>query len=238
MSEWVDWHEGYAPGSPLSHASRGGAAPDPSERSTRAPPGPIHVISMCAGDGRDLLGVLPDTSPQPRTFARCWWNSTPTLRNAPRERAAEVSPTIEVVTGDASNDQQLMRVPSRPTSCSRAASSATSPTTTFTTRWLICRRSAHPNATVIWTRGTFAPDLTPTIRVWFMEAGFTELDFVAIPDTTVGVGANRLTSPPHPFEPDVRLFTFLPSEERPSQRGGREVRPGRGERADVRALRG
>ena len=48
-----------------------------------------------------------------------------------------------------------------------------------------------PNATVIWTRGTFAPDLTPTIRVWFMEAGFTELDFVAIPDTTVGVGANR-----------------------------------------------
>jgi hypothetical protein len=34
-----------------------------------------------------------------------------------------------------------------------------------------------PSATVIWTRGTFEPDLTATIRVWFMEAGFTELDF-------------------------------------------------------------
>ena len=43
-----------------------------------------------------------------------------------------------------------------------------------------------------------------------MEAASTELDFVAIPDTTAGVGANRLTSPPHAFEPDVRLFTFLP----------------------------
>ncbi len=73
-------------------------------------------------------------------------------------------------------------------------------------------------ATVIWTRGTFEPDLTPTIRVWFMEAGFTELDFIAVPDTTVGVGANRLTSAPRAFVPDVQLFTFLARAERPSQK--------------------
>ena len=75
-----------------------------------------------------------------------------------------------------------------------------------------------PNAPVIWTRGTFEPDLTATIRVWFMEAGFTELDFVAIPDTTLGVGANRLTAPARAFEPGIRLFTFLPRGERPSVR--------------------
>jgi len=79
-----------------------------------------------------------------------------------------------------------------------------------------------PDAAVIWTRGTFAPDVTPIIRVWFMESGFSELDFVAIPDTTVGVGANRMTSPPREFKPDVQLFTFLPRDERPSQRGRAE----------------
>jgi len=76
-----------------------------------------------------------------------------------------------------------------------------------------------PGATVIWTRGTFAPDLTPTIRRWFGHAGFTELRFTAIPGTTVGVGAHVLRAEPRPYEPDVRLFTFLPRAERPSQRG-------------------
>ena len=75
-----------------------------------------------------------------------------------------------------------------------------------------------PDATVIWTRGTFPPDLTPAIRAWFEDSGFSELAFVAIPDTTVGVGANLLTSPPRAFDPSVRLFTFLPRGERPSQR--------------------
>src|SRR4051794_39098778 len=57
--DWVDWHAGYD---------------DPESRLTlrlrivqeqiraaldRAPAGPIEVISMCAGQGRDLLEVLP-----------------------------------------------------------------------------------------------------------------------------------------------------------------------------------
>jgi hypothetical protein len=82
-----------------------------------------------------------------------------------------------------------------------------------------------PNATVIWTRGTFSPDLTPTIRAWFKEAGFTELDFVTIPGTTAGVGANILTSPPRAFDPGVRLFTFLPRAERPSVRSSAALNP-------------
>ena len=75
-------------------------------------------------------------------------------------------------------------------------------------------------ATVIWTRGTFEPDLTPNIRAWFEGSGFAELAFIAIPNTTAGVGAAQLVASPRTFEPAVRLFTFLPSEERPSRRSG------------------
>ena len=58
-SEWIDWHAGYADGSPLAARLR-----VVQEFITRAlddaPPGPIPVVSICAGDGRDLLGVVTE----------------------------------------------------------------------------------------------------------------------------------------------------------------------------------
>ena len=65
MSEWVQWHEEYAPGQPL--ALRLGLVQDLIRSALdERPPGPIRVISMCAGDGRDLLGVLAG---HPRRYA-------------------------------------------------------------------------------------------------------------------------------------------------------------------------
>ena len=216
MGEWVDWHTGYAPGTPLSRRLAVVQGLIRTGLDGRAP-GPIRVISLCAGDGRDLLGAITDHPRRLDVSARLV-ELDPELASRARARAAEMSPAVEVVTGDASittafagavpadvvlvcgvfgniSDQDIHRtVDQLPSLCA-------------------------PNATVIWTRGTFSPDLTPTIRVWFMEAGFTELDFVAIPGTTAGVGANLLTSPPRAFAPGVRLFTFLPRAERPSVRG-------------------
>ena len=63
---WVEWHDEYdQPGTSLHrrlelvrHRIR--------EALDAAPPGPIRALSMCAGQGLDLLGVLDD---HPR--ARC-----------------------------------------------------------------------------------------------------------------------------------------------------------------------
>lgn len=76
----------------------------------------------------------------------------------------------------------------------------------------LCARGA----TVIWTRGRFEPDITPRIREWFVDAGFDELAFVPIPDTTAAVGANRLRADPLPFHAACRLFTFLERDRRPA----------------------
>jgi hypothetical protein len=64
-------------------------------------------------------------------------------------------------------------------------------------------------ATVIWTRHRRSPDLTPTIRRWFTEAGFQEEAFDALAGTSVGVGVHRLAGEPSSFEPGRRLFTFV-----------------------------
>lgn len=64
-------------------------------------------------------------------------------------------------------------------------------------------------ATVIWTRHRGSPDLTPTIRSWFTEAGFQEDAFEALAGTSVGVGVHHLVGEPRAFEPGRRLFTFV-----------------------------
>jgi len=215
MSEWVEWHEGYRPGSPL--ARRLVVVQDLLRRALDAcAPGPIRVISMCAGDGRDLLGVLVDHPRRGDVHARLV-ELDPELAERARSRAAQVSPNIDVVTGDASlTIAYAGAVPADIVLACGIFGNVGDDDIRNTVTHLpsLCA----PAATVIWTRGTFAPDLTPTIRAWFVESGFSELDFVAVPATTAAVGADRLMDPPPAFERDVQLFTFLPKENRPSRR--------------------
>jgi hypothetical protein len=46
----------------------------------------------------------------------------------------------------------------------------------------------NPGATLIWTRHTRAPDLTPRIRAWFTGAGFAERAFTAVPAQRIRYG--------------------------------------------------
>ncbi len=218
MSEWVRWHDAYAEGGPL--ALRLGVVQDLIRSALDAcPPGPIRVISLCAGDGRDLLGVLEDHPRRTDVRARLV-ELDPELAERGRARAANIGPRVEVVNGDASTTSAYLgAVPADIVLVCGVFGNITDDDVRQTIRCLpeLCA----PDATVIWTRGTFAPDLTPAIRDWFTASGFSELAFTAIPDTTAAVGADRLTSEPQPFEPDVSLFTFLARHRRPSQRGVR-----------------
>jgi hypothetical protein len=218
MSEWVRWHEAYEERGPL--ALRLGVVQDMIRSALDAcGPGPIQVISMCAGDGRDLLGVLED-HPRCLDVRARLVELDPDLAARGRAHAAEVGLGVEVVNGDASTTSAYLgAVPADIVLMCGVFGNITDDDVQYTVQCLptLCA----PRATVIWTRGTFAPDLTPAIRDWFAANGFSEFAFVAIPDTTASVGANRLTSEPQPFLPDVSLFTFLSRRRRPSQRGVR-----------------
>jgi hypothetical protein len=215
MSEWVEWHEGYEPGQPL--ALRLGVVQDLIRSALDSrPPGPIRVISMCAGDGRDLLGVLATNPRGPDVHARLV-ELDPELAARAAARAARLSSSIHVVNTDAAvTSAYAGAVPADIVLVCGVFGNISDDDVHRTVEQLpsLCA----PGATVVWTRGTFPPDLTPAIRMWFEDSGFSELSFVAVPDTTIGVGAHLLISPPRAFDPNVRLFTFLPRAERPSQR--------------------
>ena len=218
-NEWLEWHRGYDDaGQPRAQRLR--IVQDRlREALDRHPAGSIRVISMCAGDGRDLLGVLTGHPRAHDVLARLV-ELTPQLVEAGRERASrEGLSGVEFTQGDASIPSAYAdAVPADILLVCGVFGNITDQDVRATIDRLpeLCAR----DATVIWTRGRFEPDLTPAIREWFAAAGFTEMSFVPIPETVMSVGTHRLVGAPKPFRTDGRLFTFLPREERPSSRAG------------------
>ena len=217
-SEWLEWHRGYDAGPGLAGRLREvqrqiGSALD------RAHAGPISVISMCAGEGRDLVSVLPSHPRRVVVHARLV-ELEPALVARGQSRAALSGAHVEYVIGDAANTTAYEgAVPADIVLVCGVFGNVTDADVHQTIAHLpeLCAAEA----TVIWTRGRFAPDLTPAIRGWFAGTGFTEISFVALPGSTASVGVHRLTTAPRPFQPEVRLFTFLEKSQRPSSREAR-----------------
>lgn len=213
-NEWLEWHRGYGEGQPRALRLR--VVQDRiREALDRSPPGPIRVISVCAGDGRDLLEVLAN-HPRAREVRARLVDVTPELVEAGRDTAdREGLHGVEWRLGDASNTSAFLgAVPADVILFCGIFGNISDEDVRGSIRHLpeLCAQGA----TVIWTRGRFEPDLTPAIRQWYAEAGFRELSFVTIPDTTATVGAHRLVTRGRPFQPNVTLFRFLPYPERPS----------------------
>ena len=208
VKDWEAWHAAYDdPSSPLSVRLRL-VCQHLSSALDQAPPGPVRLISLCAGQGRDVLGVLPG-HPRRQDVAALLVEADPRLAAQARHRAAEA---------------ELTGVQVREADAGRLASFADAlPADVL----LLCgifgnvsvadiRRTVEassalcaPGATVLWTRHRRAPDLTPQIREWFRASGFEEVAFEA-PDTDAltGVGVNRLPISATPDLPGEPLFAF------------------------------
>lgn len=207
-TDWAAWHDEYADaGSPLSRRLRiiqhhlDAYLDETAPRSIRA-------LSACAGDGRDLLGVLSRRTDAARVSATLM-----ELDPGLAKRAAEAASVIG-----------LGGVEVR---CADAGTSAAYADAVPADLVLLCgvfgnvadddvRRTigalpafCRPGALVIWTRHRRSPDLTPAIRAWFGQATFEEQAFTAPADVGFSVGAHRFRGDTTSLEPGVRLFSFL-----------------------------
>ena len=100
--DWYAWHADYdRPGSGL--AQRLGWVQERIRVALdTAPPGRVRAISLCAGQGRDLIGVLA-THPRRDDVTARLVELDPRNTAVARRLAAEAGLTgVEVVTGDAS----------------------------------------------------------------------------------------------------------------------------------------
>lgn len=218
-TDWIAWHRRYEDEPAMAGRLR------EVQRLTRAAldaarPGPLRLISICAGDGRDVIGALRRHPRRGDVHARLVELDSRLVEAGRRAAQVAALPDVEFVQGDAGDSGAYAgAVPADVVLVCGVFGNINDSDVEATVRYL--PRLCAEAATVVWTRGRFAPDLTPTIRSWFSDSGFDELEFVTIADSTAAVGAARLSGTPPAFVPGVRLFTFLPDDLRPSRRADR-----------------
>jgi hypothetical protein len=203
MKDWYDWHRPYDDEhSPLSQRLRLVQRHIAAFFDRRCDPA-LRVVSACAGQGRDLLGVLRGRPDAGRVTGRL-------VEFDPRNAAVarEAAPAgIEVAEGDAGQlGAYAGAVPADLVLFVGVFGNVVDDDIRSTVFAL--PQLCAPGATVIWTRTREAPDLTPTLRGWFAEAGFVEDAFEAPEGVRFSVGVHRLAAAPQPLG-EGRLFTFV-----------------------------
>lgn len=210
MSErdWAAWHTMYDdPTSAMPHRLAR-VRHRIRESLDSMPDGPIRVISMCAGQGRDLLGVLPEHPRREDVSARLV-EIDPGLAGDARGSiaAAGLGESVAVVLGDAADCSVYAgMVPADLVLVCGVFGNIIESDIRRTVENL--PRLCRVGATVLWTRHREPPDFTPTVRQWFRSCGFAEIGFDFEDGRHWSVGANRLTGAALPYDPGVRLFEF------------------------------
>jgi len=209
--DWARWHDGYDdPSSPLS-ARLAIVRAHLADALTAVPPGPVSLVSLCAGQGRDVLGVLPGHPRRDDVTAVLVELDPRNARSAADRAAREGLATVDVREADAgatagyadalpADVLLLCGIFGNVSDADIGRTVAAAPA--------LCA----PGGTVIWTRHRRSPDLTLLVREWFAAAGFTEVAFDApeTGSTLIGVGVHRRQdADPAPAPVPRRLFSFV-----------------------------
>lgn len=206
-TDWLEWHDAYARhGSGLADRLAAVRA-QISRYLDLTAPDPVRVVSACAGDGRDLLGVLDRRSDASRVTALLVEYDPELAANA-QEAAKNLPSRVNVRLADAA--QSNIYADAVPADlvllCGIFGNiSDANIQTTIEAAPQLCAKGAE----VVWTRHRGDPDLTPSIREWFADAGFEEVTFVAPDAAEWAVGVHRLATNPQPLEPGRHWFTFF-----------------------------
>ncbi|MFD4758673.1 class I SAM-dependent methyltransferase [Streptomyces sp. NPDC058439] len=205
--DWQTWHDQYdVPDSWLSRRLRAVSARIRAALDA-APPGPLRVISVCAGQGRDLIEVLAD-HPRRDDVRALLVELDPRNTAFAVESAREAGlGQVDVVTGDASlTDHYRGMAPADLVLVCGVFGNITDEDIERTVG--TCTQLCATGGTVVWTRNRAAPDRVPLICEWFEERGF-ERQWLSEPEAGHGVGAHRFTGEPHRLAEEKRMFDFV-----------------------------
>lgn len=207
--DWHEWHQWYDdPASSLSR--RLSTVRDALRTLLFTASGPVRLVSICAGDGRDTLPVMAETGAD---VSGVLVELDPELS----ARAREAAPAgLEVRTADAGTTSAYADA------CPADVLLACGVFGNITDADIARTVGALPSLLaagghVIWTRGQAVPqdptaydgDPADLVRSLFADAGFEEVSFVRPSDASFRVGVHRWPGPAGVPEPGQRLFDFV-----------------------------
>ena len=207
-TDWSQWHQAYGrPGSGLADRLDAVRAEIRRWLDQQRPGLQVRVVSLCSGDGRDLLGVLGERPDADRVSA-VLVELDPALAARARESARGLPASVEVRTADAAaSDEYRGAVPADLVLLCGIFGNIDDDDIHETIK--AAPQLCAPGAEVVWTRHRRRPDRTHDIRRWFAETGFEEVAFVAPDDDAWSVGVHRLVGEPVALRPGQRWFTFV-----------------------------
>jgi hypothetical protein len=213
VRDWHDWYTQYDdPDSSLSRRLEVVRAQ--LRRVLLERTGRTRLVSMCAGDGRDVLPVLAETGTDAEAVL------------------VELDPALGLAAEAAASRLDLSRVAVRSDDAGRTdAYQGAVPADVLLACGVFGNISdddvertirALPGllaegGVVIWTRGHRVPqdptriegDPSEHVRELFARAGFDERTFVRPDDAGFRVGVHQLVEAPTGYTPGVELFTFV-----------------------------
>jgi hypothetical protein len=177
--DWYNWHRGYEPDSGSHLRRRLQVVQDLLGRALEAcDPGRIGVVSLCAGQGDDLLGVLVELDG--RNTAGIDRRAAAAGLSRVRSRKADAGST-DVLQDVAPLDFLLLcGVLGNITMVDAERTIAAIPTL------------LRSGGTVVWARRNVPVDQTPGLRAAFHAAGCTSIEFVDPADDKFTVGFDQL----------------------------------------------
>jgi hypothetical protein len=213
IRDYLAWHQQYDdPGSSLSR--RLALVREVLQAELDARPGPVRVLSLCAGDGRDILGVLAEREDAARVSVTLV-EVLPELVERARSAAAEVMADVEVLAADAGCSETYVGLGTVPADVVLLVGvlgnvSDKDVATTVAAMPRLCA----PGATLLWSRGRSlegADDVVTPVRTAFTTAGFSEVSIRSfdVEDDHTALGVVRFDGPVVPLGPRQTWFTFV-----------------------------
>lgn len=177
----------------------------------KCPPGLIRIVSICAGDGRDLIGTLFD-HPRARDIQARLIELDPRLVECGRTAAqsAELGEQLEFVEGDATQSSAYKgAVPADLVLVCGVFGNVADDTELHRLIYglrFLCKKEAF----LIWTRDLFVDgeNRLAQVRELLAESAFEAVSFKMTAVGNMGVGTHRYLGEPLALPDDEQLFVF------------------------------
>jgi|SRR5579862_797130 len=210
MTHWVRWHDAYddADGSLSRRLLVVGRFLSRALDERQRPSGVVTVLSLCAGDGRDVVPLLA-AGGRPAWVRAALVELDPVLAARARAHASAAGAVVEVREADAGRLSSFADVVPVDVLMLCGVFGNLEPDSV---RALVATLPSLvvPGGLIVWTRGGSEPDQRPVVRRSFLEAGAEEVAYEGAPEA-FGVGLNRVpaTARPGNTEGPEHLFEFV-----------------------------
>lgn len=208
MRDYLDWHRDYDdPGSALSR--RLAMVREHLRTELDARPGTVRIVSVCAGDGRDVLGVVGER-PEPQRCAVTLVEILPELAQRAEEAAAALpdrhavavrvrdAGTTDAYAGAAPADVLLLVGVLGNISDDDIAATVS-----------VLPQLVVPGGAVVWSLGYDAERGVPELRRLLAAAQFEETALGSFDGGSAMLGVARYDGPAVPLEPHRTFFRFI-----------------------------